>query len=65
MKKVLLFLLLLLTVALPYEKKSIVERYTNYQCGPCATLNNSWYNQTISALLDTNSISHIVYNGHL
>jgi PKD repeat protein len=62
MKKFLLLLLILTGVAHPYEKKSIVERYTNYQCGPCATLNNSWYNQTVSDLLDSNSITHIVYN---
>ena len=45
-----------------YEKKSIVERYTNSQCGPCASLNAAWYTQTTFDLLASNSISHLVYN---
>jgi PKD repeat protein len=45
-----------------FQKKSIIERYTNYQCGPCATLSNSWYNTTVSNLVNANSATHIVYN---
>jgi len=24
-----------------YDKKSVVERFTNCSCGPCATINNA------------------------
>jgi PKD repeat protein len=44
------------------KKKSIIERYTNYQCGPCASLNNSWYNATTTGLIESGSVTHIVYN---
>ncbi len=45
-----------------YEKKSLVERYTNSQCGPCASLNSAWYNATTASLLSSKLISHLVYN---
>lgn len=65
MKKILLILFLTIIYVLQisaYEKKSIVERYTNSQCGPCANLNNSWYNQLTQEMLAVKSISHLVYN---
>lgn len=64
MKTLLLFLIvsLMFVENFAYEKKTIVERYTNYQCGPCANLNNSWYNQTTSGYVNSRTISHIVYN---
>jgi len=45
-----------------YEKLSLVERFTNCSCGPCATLNNSWYNATTANLINSGSMTHIVYN---
>jgi PKD repeat protein len=45
-----------------FPKKSIVERYTNAYCGPCASLNSSWYTAATQGLVNSNSISHIVYN---
>jgi hypothetical protein len=45
-----------------YPKKSLVERYTNSGCPPCKTTNDNWYTATTKSLLDTNSISHVVYN---
>ncbi len=45
-----------------YDKFSLVERFTNCSCGPCATLNNSWYNATTANLINSGSMTHIVYN---
>lgn len=45
-----------------YDKLSVVERFTNCSCGPCATINNSWYNATTANLLANGSITHIIYN---
>ena len=45
-----------------YDKTSLVERFTNCSCGPCATLNNAWYNATTAGLVNSGSISHLVYN---
>ena len=45
-----------------YDKLSLVERFTNCSCGPCATLNNSWYNATTANLINSGSMTHIVYN---
>jgi PKD repeat protein len=45
-----------------YDKKSLVERFTNCSCGPCATINNAWYNATTASLLDSGAITHIIYN---
>jgi PKD repeat protein len=45
-----------------YPKKSLVERYTNAYCGPCASLNTSFYTNTTHDLVNSNLISHIVYN---
>ena len=64
MKKFLLFLFIC-SIAIQtsaHEKKSLVERFTNSGCGPCATLNNAWYNATTQDLVNSGTISHIVYN---
>ena len=45
-----------------YDKKSVVERFTNASCGPCATINNLWYNATTGNLVNSGAISHIIYN---
>jgi len=45
-----------------YNKLSVVERFTNWGCGPCAALNNAWYNATTASLINSGSITHIVYN---
>lgn len=45
-----------------YDKLSLVERFTNCSCGPCANLNNSWYNATTANLINSGSMTHIVYN---
>jgi PKD repeat protein len=45
-----------------YDKLSLVERFTNCSCGPCATTNNSWYNATTANLISSGSMTHIVYN---
>ncbi len=46
-----------------YDKLSIVERFTNASCGPCATINNAWYNAVTHELVNSGAISHIIYNG--
>ncbi len=48
--------------AFAYDKKSVVERFTNCSCGPCATINNAWYNATTASLLNSGDITHIIYN---
>jgi len=45
-----------------YDKLSLVERFTNASCVPCAQINNAWYNSTTANLLNSGSISHIIYN---
>jgi len=64
MKKLLLILVItgfvLFTNA--YDKLSLVERFTNCSCGPCATINNAWYNATTANLINSGSMTHIVYN---
>ncbi len=45
-----------------FDKKSLVERFTNASCAPCATLNNAWYNATTSSMLQNETISQIIYN---
>jgi Secretion system C-terminal sorting domain/Fibronectin type III domain len=63
MKKVILLLVVstLLFEASAYEKLSLVERFTNASCGPCATL-NVWYNPLTQGWVNSGTISHIVYN---
>jgi PKD repeat protein len=64
MKKLLLILVIagftFLTNA--YDKLSLVERFTNCSCGPCATQNNLWYNATTANFINSGSMTHIVYN---
>ena len=48
--------------AFAYDKKSVVERFTNCSCGPCATINNAWYNATTASLINSGDITHIIYN---
>ena len=64
MKKIsLLFVLLsFFNSVQAYDKLSLVERFTNCSCGPCATINNSWYNATTANLINSGSITHVVYN---
>ena len=45
-----------------YEKLSLVERFTNCSCGPCAGLNNLWYNAKTANFINAGKITHIVYN---
>jgi len=45
-----------------YDKKSLVERFTNASCAPCASLNSAWYNATTASMLQSGTISHIIYN---
>jgi archaellum component FlaG (FlaF/FlaG flagellin family) len=64
MKKVILFLLafLLTSQLMAYEKLSLVERFTNASCGPCAELNTQWYTATTQNYVNSGLISHVVYN---
>lgn len=64
MKQTLLLLLFFGFVfnAAGYDKKSLVERFTNCSCGPCATTNNTWYNATTANLISSGSITHVIYN---
>ena len=58
-----IFLMLFGNPAAAYDKKSVVERFTNCSCGPCASLNNSWYNATTASLINSGEMTHIIYNG--
>lgn len=64
MKKILLLLVMICFAAeaQAYDKKSLVERFTNASCVPCAQLNNAWYNTITQSLVNSGSISHLVYN---
>ncbi len=64
MKKVLVLILLVLIVQTTkgYDKKTLIERFTNVSCPPCASVNNNWYNQLMSNFIDDSLVSHIVYN---
>jgi len=64
MKKIilLLFVSTLLFEANAYDKLSLVERFTNASCAPCAQLNNAWYNATTQNYVNSGLISHLVYN---
>jgi len=64
MKKVILFLLAFVFTSqlMAYEKLSLVERFTNASCGPCADLNAAWYTATTRNYVYSGIISHIVYN---
>jgi archaellum component FlaG (FlaF/FlaG flagellin family) len=64
MKKVILFLLVFVFISQlkAYEKLSLVERFTNASCGPCAELNAQWYTATTHNYVNSGLMSHIVYN---
>ncbi len=64
MKKLLLILIISGFVFLTnaYDKLSLVERFTNASCGPCAQLNTAWYTATTHNYVNSGLISHIVYN---
>ncbi len=64
MKKLLLILFIcaLIIPSYAHDKKTLIERFTNSGCGPCATLNNAWYNATTHDLVNSGLITHIVYN---
>ena len=64
MKKNILFLFIFIFIAQlnAYEKLSLVERFTNTSCGPCAQLNDAWYTATTHNYVNSGLISHIVYN---
>jgi hypothetical protein len=64
MKKILLLLFIcgFIIQTSAYDKKSLVERFTNASCGPCASINNAWYNATTASMINSGSISHVVYN---
>lgn len=66
MKKLLIVLFLCGSIlqAGAYDKLSLVERYTNCSCGPCASINNAWYNASTANLINSGSISHLVYHGY-
>ena len=57
-----IFLMLVVNPAAAHDKKSVVERFTNCSCGPCAAINNAWYNATTASLIDSGAITHIIYN---
>jgi PKD repeat protein len=65
MKKLLIFLFVLgfIFQLNAYDKKSLVERFTNCSCGPCAQTNNAWYNATTQALVSSGEMTHVIYNG--
>jgi len=45
-----------------YDKLSLVERFTNASCGPCAQVNTQWYTATTQNYVNSGMISHLVYN---
>ncbi len=62
MKKFLLLIFICGVLTYAHDKKTLVERYTNSGCGPCAQLNALWYTATTAQLVNSGTISHIVYN---
>lgn len=65
MKNIFTIILILCSIIYikPYDKKTLVERFTNCSCGPCASINNAWYNNTTKTLIASGTMNHIVYNG--
>ena len=63
MKKALfiLFTLAFISQSSAYDKLSLVERFTNASCAPCASL-NVWYNPLTQGWVNSGTISHLVYN---
>jgi archaellum component FlaG (FlaF/FlaG flagellin family) len=64
MKKVVLILLAFVFISKlnAYDKLSLVERFTNASCVPCAQLNAAWYTAVTQNYVNSGLISHIVYN---
>ena len=64
MKKILLIILLSILVqkVSAYEKLSLVERFTNASCVPCAQMNAQWYTDVSHNYVNSGIISHLVYN---
>ena len=64
MKKNLLFVFICVFISQlnAYEKLSLVERFTNASCVPCAQLNTAWYTATSQNYVNSGLISHLVYN---
>jgi len=61
------FLLILITLGFvfsinAYDKLSLVERFTNASCPPCAQVNTEWYTATTQNYVNSGMISHLVYN---
>lgn len=63
-KKITFFLsFLLLSISVfPYPRLSLLERFTNAGCVPCASINNSWYNALTALMLTNGEIAQIIYN---
>jgi len=59
---IIFLLVLFVSSASAYDKLSLVERFTNCSCGPCATQNNLWYNATTANFINSGLMTHIVYN---
>lgn len=45
-----------------FPKLSLLERFTNVGCGPCASINNSWYNTLTRQMVADGTIAHVIYN---
>lgn len=61
--RLLIFIFLSFSVlSFGFPKKSIIERYTNSSCGPCASINTSWYTATTASMVASGTVAHIVYN---
>lgn len=59
-----LFFLLIITTtaAFSYPRLSILERFTNAGCAPCASMNNAWYTNVTLNMVAGKLMTHIVYN---
>jgi hypothetical protein len=64
MKKFVLILVMsgFVLVTNAYDKLSLVERFTNASCVPCAQMNAAWYTATSQNYVNSGLVSHIVYN---
>ncbi len=64
MKKLITIVLmaLLSVIASAYPRLSILERYTNAGCAPCASLNNAWYTNATQNMVASGLMTHLVYN---
>lgn len=58
-----LFLVLLIsTASFAFPRLSILERYTNAGCAPCASMNNAWYTNATLNMVAGKLMTHLVYN---